>query len=298
VLLSTDLSVAGAGAHHAVARLARTCPVQLTTVHVSARERWPTQRALEAFAAKGTHVSRCVLVRGHDAVGAVADLCNSERFDLVVAPASLRHGLPLPWASFRVQLLRRTSLPLWTGGSPASPVSVERPVRTIACYVDFDDNPDGMIEAAAAFAARVGARVGAVSVVPPLDDGTIADIATSMTPLTPGCARRRMHALASYYGVEDVAAAIGERGPELQRLLLGMDADLLLVGRRQAAIGSLGFRLPRDLDRLPCPVLCIDAAATGPGWCLPRPVDTATSLTDLRSIAAAAMARGTTVPAR
>lgn len=299
LLLATDLPGAGAEVHRAVARLARTCRLQVTTVHVSPRDRAPAQYALEAFAAEGPYTTRCVLVRSHDAVGAVAELCNSDRFDLVMAPASQRRALPLPWTSFRMQLLRRTSLPLWTGGTKVSAAAFLGRVRTIACFIDFDDHPDGMLEAAASFAARLGARLRAISVLPPLDDGSIGEVGTSRRPLTPLCAQHRVSELVSGYPVDDVHAGLGERGPELRRMLQRIDADLLLVGRRQAAIGSLGFRLPRDLDRLPCPVLCIDAAASRPGWCLPRPREVAAPSRDMVGIAAAAaMARRATAPIR
>lgn len=267
LLLATDLSGDGSDARRTIARLARTCRVAVTTVHVS--RPWQLGHAygaFEAFAATGPPDARRVLVRGEDAIGAVAELCNSERFDLVMAPASARRGLPRALSSFRIRLLRRTKLPLWTGGPGVSLPAAYRPLGTIACFVDFDDNPERMLEAATALAARVGCRVRAVSVIPPLDDGSIAQVGTLHGPLDTRSAYRRMRDLVGRFAVDGVHTALGRRGPELRRLLADIGADLLLVGRRQAGIGTFGFRLPRDLDRLPCPLLYVDTAMDEPSW--------------------------------
>jgi len=200
------------------------------------------------------------------------DLCNSNRFDLVMAPASRRSPFRLIRSSFRARLLRRTRLPLWTTSEGLSPSFFDRSFRTIACLVDFEDDAERTLPSVAALARRLNARLRVLSVVPPIDDGTMAEVRTSTAPLTVPLAVNRILNLVGDDGIDDVQVAAGTRGAAL-RLMLGRgDVDLLVLGRRQALAGMFERRLARDLESLPCPVLCIDGASMGQaGWTFEEP---------------------------
>lgn len=270
ILFPTDFSAACLQAGRALTRLADGCRLERTVAHVvkPGSDVGRARRALESFVAQidgGVDTARILLEREQPA-DAIADLCRQKRFDLVMAPASDRTGVPrLFRPSFRAQLLRRCAVPLWTAGGLATS---ERPLHTVACLVDFDDAPAGFLHLARAFADRVGARLRVLSVVPRVDEGTLGDVLTSDAPLRPEFAVSRIQALlGGRRGATEIDVAVGGQARGLRRLLARGPADVLLVGRRRAANGAWLSGFAHDLDRLRCPVVCVDgAAARSPGW--------------------------------
>lgn len=272
VLFPTSFSTASVHAGRAIRQLADGRRLSLTIMHVmSPRGRVrQAQARLDAFLADidGHCEIERLLVQDDGAVTAVAELCRTEQFDLVMAPSSGRssvHGLLA--GSFRAQLLQRCCVPLWTVGDRLASSHFVGPLRTVACLVDFDDSPAGFIRLASAFADRVSARLRVLSVVPTIDEGTLAHVVTSDAPLLREHAVSRIHAMLAGCIVPDIDIAVGDRAQGLRRMLDRASADLLFVGPRQARFGSWLSGFDRVLDRLPCPVVCVDAAASRfPGW--------------------------------
>lgn len=272
LLFPTTFSAACHRAGQAIAQLARSCRLTLTVVHVerSGQGNARARRELEVFLADEPHLRVCerVLTVSDDPAATVADMCRAEKFDLVMAPASDRMGLRgLMRRSFRARLLATCPVPLWTAAGCLPSTDFARPLRTVACLVDFDDAPAPFLLLVSAFASRVGARVHFLSILPPVNEGTLTDVLTSDAPLLPDAAMRRVEAMvASQQEQPSILVAAGHRRSGLRRLLTRCEADLLFVSPRQAAAG-LGARFSRDLDRLPCPVICLDPSPSGfPGW--------------------------------
>lgn len=266
VLFATDLSDTCTRAGEAVAQLADWLTLDLTIVHGvrPGRDIAGAQHALDRTLSTVRHLARCrrVVVETSDACAAIADLCQGTTFDLVVAPNSPR-VVPraLLAGSFRAQLFRRSRAPLWTAGACLPRMDFQRDIGSIACLVDFDDQPQALLRAVTAFASRFGARVQAIAVLPPIDDGTIGEVAQSETPLRADLALARVHAMRGAGARTDVCVAVGAQGPELRRILARSGADLLFVGSRQVAPGHWRPRFSGYLDGLPCPVVCVTDAS-------------------------------------
>lgn len=272
VLFPTDFSAACIQTGRAISQLARVCPLTLTMAHVVRPGQWnqALRVLLQSFLAESRDFSesRRVMVEGGDPARAIAELCGTDRFDLIMAPASGRRGLGGMLAgSFRARLLERCDVPLWTAGDCLSSANFGRRLATVACLVDFDDNPDALLESVSAFARCLGARMHAVSVLPPIDDGTLVEVLTSTTPLLPEVAVDRIRRMCASHGSPEVHVAVGTVGRTVPQLLSQAGADLLVIGPRHAAVGAWTSRVWRDLDRLPCPLLCVAPGSTrSAGW--------------------------------
>lgn len=279
VLFPTNFSAGCVQAGHAITQLSEGCLLRLTLVHVmkSGTKVRRAARALDGFLAEVDEycVNDRLLLEGDDPASTVADLCRQQSFDLVMAPRSCRSGLPsLFTPSFRARLLQQCGIPLWTAGDRVAQARFGRPLRTVACLVDFTDSPVGLVRLAAAFADRFGARLRVLSVVPSIDDSTIADVLTPDLPLVPEHAVSRIQKIFDGRTLPDIDVAVGSQASGLRRLMQRADADLLFVGSRHASSGVWFNGFSRVLDHLPCPVVCADGAATRlPGWAWrPRPL--------------------------
>jgi nucleotide-binding universal stress UspA family protein len=278
VLFPTTFSDACVRAGKAIAQLADTCPIDLTLVHVtSGAGTWPAQRRLESFMAGATGYARCrrVLIKAGNRWAPVADLCQDNRFDLVIVPSSERKGMrDILMPSFRSRLLQRCGVPLWTAGRGLMQGHFKRPIRTVACLLDFADDAGGYLPMVAAFAARFNARLRVLHVIPPVDEGTLAQVLSSDAPLLPAAARSRVHDAFVGQRCPEVDVVTGHCELELRRMVQRADADLLFVGPAHTAKARWFLR---HLDRLPCPVVCVDAtAASFTRWTFGEPLLQAT----------------------
>lgn len=266
ILFPTSFSDSCFRTARAIAQLADTCRINLTIAHVvktgtgDAR----TRRELDSFMAEADHYDSCqrVLAESDDAIQSIAAMCESGRFDLIVAPASDRLGLhSLFTTSFRARLMKRCKTPLWTMGACLDSANFKTGIRTIACVVDFGFDSPKYLPLVTAFAERLGARLRIVTVLPEISEGTLARSLNPAAPLTPEMAVKQIHGTFDRRTCPEVSVAVGETGSELPRLLRECDAQLAFLGRGQALRYAWLPRLARHLDRMPCPVICVDGAA-------------------------------------
>lgn len=267
LLLPTDFSAQSQVAVRAALQLAEACRVALTIVHVLPPGSRP-QRArasLDAVLPDTAPLQHCdrLLLEAPDPAVAIGELCQKERFDLVMAPSSGRRLPGLFSSSFRAGLLRRCHVPVWTGAGRLPIERFARPISTVACLIDFDDEPGRFLRRVSAFTSHLGARLQLLSVLRPVDDGTIGDVVTSDAPLSPVHAVDRVRALFAGQACPEFDVAVGDLRPTLGAMLARCEADLLFVGPRQSRSGGWRTRLPRLFDRLPCPVVCLDGRSVG-----------------------------------
>lgn len=257
----------------AIAQLSATCAVDLTVAHVAGTTKddaAPGPIAFPTQAAPGR--TQRLELAGPDAALAVADLCAELPFDLVVAPP----GRPQPWSpfrrSFRARLLELTATPVWSAGPDVSGRHFERPLRTVACLIDFQVDPEPLLQRAAAFARRMDARLHVLAVLPPIDDGTLATVLTSEMPLLPSTAVARIEQMCAARPMPAVDVVVDGLGRGLRRLVDRAAPDLLFVRARQwTGAWPLGFSRP--LDALRCPVVCVPDTLAEPAWSFERTAD-------------------------
>lgn len=285
VLFATSFSDACFRTARALAQLADNCRVHLTIAHVAkpGDHGIRSRRELNSFLAEADHYDRChrVSLASDDPATAITELSASEHFDLILAPASDRLGLhSLFTPSLRAKLLQRSAVPLWTAGRCLDRMSFQHPIRTVACLIDFETESKTYLKTVVAFAARYQARIRVVHVLPSIDEGALATSYHSGAPLMPEPAIRRIQEAFAAYPSPEVDVAIGEKAPELRRMLSRCDADILFVGPGQALRGSWRPRLASYLDRLPCPVICLDGGSSDfSRWSFQEPAHTQRSLT-------------------
>jgi nucleotide-binding universal stress UspA family protein len=207
-------------------------------------------------------------VESDDPVEAIGDLCDREGSDLVLAPSSDRLGFQqFISPSFRAKLLKRCKAPVWTAGNCLDRFNFKPSIQSVACVLDFDCPNDTHLRLAASLAWHVGATMRIVTVLAPTDEGTLARCLYSRGPLMPEVAVSRIRSAFAGRVCPEIEVAVGEPSTELPRLLKRCDADLAFVGPGQALGGVWRPRLEGFLDRLPCPVICVDgASASFEGW--------------------------------
>ena len=272
ILFPTSFSEACFRTASAIAQLADTCRVSLTIAHVTnpGQATIKKRRELDSFLAEADHYESCyrTLMEAEDPVKAISELCETERFDLILAPASDRLGLHSFFTrSFRARLLKHCKAPVWTVGSCLDRINFSGSIQTVACLVDLSGDSDTYLPLAVALGSFFGARLRILNVIPPIDEGTLAHSISSNAPLMPEVALERIRSAFAGRNCPEIDVAVGDGARELPRLLARCHADLLFVGPGQALNGIWQPSLSPYLDRLPCPVICVDgASATFDQW--------------------------------
>ena len=265
LLVASDRLELTPAVHRAIAQLSAVCHVDLTVARVDTGgddAGTPAPIVFDPDAAP-RRIQRLELEEP-DAATAIAGLSRQYLFDLVMAPAA-----GTSWwrraRSFRSRLLTRSNVPLWTAGHAVTAMHFHRPLRTIACLLDFEVDPGPLLQRAAAFARRMQARLHVLAVLPPVDDGALATVLTSDTPLLPAAAARRIEqwCTGADRPVVDVAVDGLRRG--LQRLASSSRPDVLFVEAERWGL-SWPFGFSRTLDGIGCPVICVPGGAAPGGW--------------------------------
>lgn len=255
----------------AIAQLSATCAVDLTVALVaggSADTAAPQPLPFPADAAPCRTQRR--ELTGTNPAQAVADLCTEVPFDLVLTAPAAQFGNWRPFRrSFRSRLLDLAGTPVWTAGPGVSSRHFQRPLRTVACLVDFEADPEPLLQRAAAFARRVDARLHVLAVLPPVDDGTLATVLASEMPLLPAAAIARIEQMCAARPAPVVDVVVDGLGRGLRRLVDVSVPDLLFVRAKQWT-GRWPFGFSRQLDALRCPVICMPDALAVPGWSFER----------------------------
>ncbi len=273
ILFPTSFSDACFLAGRAIAQLADTCRISLSIVHVvpPGGATPSLRRELDSFFAEADHFDACrrVLIEGDDAPRAISDYAR-RGFDLIISPASDRFGLHrLLVPSFRGRLLQRSSVPLWSVGASASRGRFQRPIRNVAYLVDYHHEPEARLPLVTSFANRFDAELHVLDVIPEISEGSL--VLDTERPLNVEASGARIRSWFEDTHLPRVDVATGPRRSRLKRMLARCDADVLFVGQEQAAHGWLFQRFARDLDHLPCPVICLGSrTGTFQGWSFDR----------------------------
>jgi hypothetical protein len=269
LLFPTDLAETGDQVGHAVTRLAASCRVHLTIVHVLRRgaNAASARAALDACLPGLDGAVRCsrVLVHGEDPVAEIGALCASRRIDLVIAPEAPTGLARVLGRSLQARLLAACGVPVWAVGRSAAGASDGGPLRSIACLVDLERPSWALLHVAAPLARACGASLTLLHVVPPVDDEALHFAASPRRAFSVSEARHRLAGLAASAGVQaNIMVARGHLRRELANLLAQAHADVLFAARGTLASGP--FSMSRALDSLPCPAVCVDVPAAPVWW--------------------------------
>lgn len=267
ILFATNFSDASFRTGRAIAQFGHRFRLDLTIAHVvrSGRASIAARRELSSFLAEADHFDSCrrTLIESDSPADSIAELTRTGSFDLVMAPASDRIGLSrriIP--SFRAKLMRLAEAPLWTIGPALDHLDFQADMDTVACVMDFGHGADETLRLASAFSASAGARLRIIGIVPPVSEGDLVHPDDKPTPL--GAAMAVKHILAALQGIStpDVDVVIGSQWRHVARLLRDCQASVAFLCPSQALIPEWIPRLRSHVDRLPCPVICVDGAAS------------------------------------
>lgn len=264
VLFATKFTSNCFSAIRAVAQLANTLRVSVTIARVDSADA-PPNGALRSFFAEADHYKSCRRVQLHgDPVSAIAKLARSGAYDLILAPRSSHRGIPRPLhRSKRASLLRCGNVPVWTGAQWLESSDFMRPYRTIAVGIDGRDDALQHVRLAASFAARVGANLRLLTVVPTIHEGTLISSGIAPEPLSADVAVERMRELLGGWSqMPTVDVSVGAPDKEIPRMAARCGADLLFLADSQCYAGLFSRQISRTIDDAPCGVVAVPASIT------------------------------------
>jgi len=264
ILFATKFTSNCFSAIRAVAQLANTFRLSVTIARVDSGDP-PPKHALQSFFAEADHYASCRRVQLHgDPVQAIADLARNGEYDLVLAPRSSHRGIPRPLhRSKRAALLRCGNVPVWTGALWLESADFMRPYRTIAVGIDGRDDAVQHVKLAASFAARLGAELRLLTVVPTVHEGTLISSGIAPEPLSADVAVERLRELfGGWSQMPTVDVAVGAPEKEIARMAGRCGADLLFLTAAQCFAGVFSRQISRTVDDAPCGVIAVPPSAT------------------------------------
>jgi nucleotide-binding universal stress UspA family protein len=274
VLFVTKFTDACFRAIRAIAQLADVFRVSITIAHVD-DEGLHGSRDLQSFFAEADHYESCRRVQLHGPVSAaIRELVRKSDFDLILAPRSDRLGIPRPLhRSLRATLLRAAGTPIWSGARWLDSGEFLRPYRTVAVGLDGQGGPLNHVRLAASFAARIGAELRLLTVVPHVHEGTLASSLVGAEPLSEDAAKHRVSELfSSWSQIPKVDVAIGAPEREIPRMARNCSADLLFLNESQSCGGLFFGQIRRTVDESPCGVVVVpDTLSPGFQWTFATP---------------------------
>ena len=258
----------------AIAQLAEAMPVGLTLLHAYNPARTSARQAresLDSYFPEADRYASCrrVAVPG-PLVPAVQRQLRVDPAHLIVAPASDPIGLPrFGDRSLRAQLVDACGIPVWTMGRGVARPVLQRPIKHVACWLDFRTERFRHLPYAIAFAERFGATLHLLHGLPAIDEGLLMPPGHPERPLDPGRAREEIAQLTAGAPVDiEIHVTQGEGRRTLTRLLRECQADVVFLRNQEGAVSrwlglGVGLRLG---DSAPCPSIYLSDHPAIPVW--------------------------------
>jgi hypothetical protein len=262
----------------AIAEMAGTVNVRLTLMHVyeapandgNRTAMKQAQARLQSFFPEADRYAACQRITVE---GTVWDAVRRHRqmwpVSLIVAPASDNIGIPrLGSRSKRGRLIRESGVPVWTIGRRIQMANLNRPVRNVACWVDFDEFQTGHLAYAVEYAAKFNATLHLLHAIPPVDESWLT--ITKTRPgrmLHPTLAKEHIVSLFEKAPIQpEVHVGTGGGASTIAHMLRACDADVVFLADEPSSLTEwLGAGLGLG-DRLRCPAIYAGAASEVPLW--------------------------------
>lgn len=257
-----------------IAQMTDSLPVRLTLMHVYDPEETPARRAVEAlqsFFPEADRYRSCRRVASAGPlIGAVRRHMEIWPVNLVIAPASDSIGIPrVGDRSIRAQLLEACELPLWTIGRGIRASTLQRPLRNVACWLDFRSDHHPHLPYAIEFARRLGATLHLLQGLPAIDEGLIMGPGHPDKPLHPDLAAEEIARLCAGAPIQpEIRVAPDDERRTIARMLDACDADVVFLHHHEGAVSrwlKMGLRL-RLGDTVPCPAIYVGDTSSVPVW--------------------------------
>jgi nucleotide-binding universal stress UspA family protein len=221
-------------------------------------------RALSAFQQQYIpHVASelCVLV-GDPAQCIVVYGGESEERMIVMPTRGYGPFRQMLLGSVTAKVLHDSKCPVLTGPHLESAMHPDEwfKLQRIVCAVSLDWETDDVLKKSAAITGQLGARLTAIHVVTPVEEGLLPLIDPGGPPFSTQSARNAVQdALHRTGALAEVCVSVGEASREVARAARALNADLIVIGKGGAPelpgrLGGHGYAIVR---RAPCPVLCV-----------------------------------------
>lgn len=257
-----------------IAQMYDELPVRLTIMHAydpAATTARQATEALQSFFPEADRYRSCrrVAVPGK-LVHAIQRHLEIWPVSLVVAPASDSIGIPrIGERSMRARLLDGCELPLWTMGRGIQRTRLARPVRNVACWLDFYADHHPQLPYAIELARSVGATLHLLRGLPAIDEGQMMPPGHPDKALNPAGAAEEMARLCKGAPVPvEIHVLPDDRRASIARLLTACDADIVFLRHEEGALSrwlKVGLRL-RLGDTVPCPAIYVGDKSGIPVW--------------------------------
>lgn len=240
IIFATNFSDACTSAIPSVARYVDALQCRLTLLHVYNpymvlyRD---AERLLGSFFAEADHYPRCerVLIAGDVATG-IRQYCQGRPNAMLMLPPSDRAGLPRPWhRSIRARMISELDIPMWTLGRTMVGETTKGVSEThIGVWVSEPAEELAHVAHAAEYAARTGASLHLLHVVPDTHEGTLTHPLYSTAPLGESTAEAWLQSLALQLSNTRTEVHVAQGDPKrcLPQLLRRAGAPILFVNQR------------------------------------------------------------------
>lgn len=278
-----------------IAQMADGVSVRLTLMHVYNPAECSEEAAKEMLASFFPEADRyrsCLRVAmPGPVVDAVKRHLDVWPVNLIVAPASDPIGVPrIGDRSLRARLIDECGVPVWTIGRRVRVPKLLRPVKNVACWLDFHLPGAPHLPFAIEYAHRLGANLHVLRALPTIHEGSLALAAQKKNlALHPDAASHEIAQLCSQSPVRThIHVTQGEGRRALCKMLDECDADLVFLRNDEWFLArwlGLGLRLG---DFAPCPCIYIGDHLRVPVWNLQQGPGTRSSAPVLESTGARA----------
>lgn len=256
----------------AIAQIADSLSVRLTLLHAydpAVSNAKTVQDMLGSFFPEADRYRSCLRVAmPGPVIDAVKRHLEAWPVNLIVAPASDPIGVPrIGDRSLRARLIDGCGVPVWTIGRRVRVPKLLRPVKNVACWLDFNMRGAPHLPFAMEYAQRVGAKLHMLRALPTIHEGSLVHGTNPNRSLNPDGASQEIARLCSGSPVRPhIHVTQGEGRRALCTMLDACDADLVFLRNDEWFLArwlGLGLRLG---DFVSCPSIYIGDELSVPVW--------------------------------
>lgn len=258
----------------AIAQIADSMKVRLTIMHVYDPNRMSkadAENRTSSFFPEADRYPACHRVTVPGPVEqAVARHLEFWPINLIVAPASDVIGIPhFGQSSIRSELVKSAGVPLWTIGRKVDLSNLIRPVRNVACWLDYYSDQTNHLQFAAEYARVNHAKLHLLRSLPSPSEGLLTHPDEASKSLHPKLAARELQELFDTLPcTPEILVETGQGASMLKQMLRECRADIAFFGEEQSFFADwLGLGL-RWADAAPCPAIYVGNYISVPVWSL------------------------------
>jgi hypothetical protein len=191
--------------------------------------------------------------------------------DLVLCPGSDSLGLPrIGHLPLRGRIAHECGVPVWTIGRKVDGAKLGKPVRNVACWMEFDSDETVHLELAAEYAWKLGAKLHLIHTLPEIHEGMIYSSLTNR-PMHADTIHEAFSKRLQHFPIEPLIHVHGGNGRKTRAVLAkAHDADILFTSVARSPLTDWVYSDYDSIDRCTCPVISVSRDCGPRTWNLER----------------------------